>query len=90
MLKLLQVEANDFLCYGKLSLDVTKYSLVQLVADNGAGKTNILSIITEALYGKNPRGYAKGELFNRNTNATKYSISVKFTKDGSTYIATTN
>lgn len=90
MLKLLQVEANDFLCYGKLSLDVTKYSLVQLVADNGAGKTNILSIITEALYGKNPRGYAKGELFNRNTNATKYSISVKFSKDNSIYVATTN
>lgn len=90
MLKLLQVEANDFLCYGKLSLDVTRYSLVQLVADNGAGKTNILSIITEALYGKNPRGYAKGELFNRNTNATKYSISVKFSKDNSIYVATTN
>ena len=84
------MEANDFLCYGKLSLDVTRYSLVQLVADNGAGKTNILSIITEALYGKNPRGYAKGELFNRNTNATKYSISVTFSKDGSVYVATTN
>ena len=89
MLKLLRVEANDFLSYGKLDLDITKYPLCQLVADNGAGKTNILTVITEALYGKNPRGYAKGELFNRNTAAIKYTISVTFSTPDGKFIATT-
>lgn len=89
MLKLLRVKATDFLSYGNLDLDITKFSLCQLVADNGAGKTNILTVITEALYGKNPRGYAKGELFNRNVNATKFSISVLFETDEGIFLAET-
>lgn len=89
MLKLLRVKATDFLSYGNLDLDITKFSLCQLVADNGAGKTNILTVITEALYGKNPRGYAKGELFNRNVNATKFSISVLFETDEGVFLAET-
>jgi len=73
MLTLLRLEASNFLSYKELDVDLTRYSVCQLVGDNGAGKTNILSAITEAAYGKNIRGYSKEELSNI---FTKYLLDV--------------
>lgn len=78
MLKLLEAGADGFLSYDKLVISLAKVHMQQLVGVNGVGKTNLVTVLTEALYGKNIRGYTKGELFNRNNGATVFTIWVKF------------
>lgn len=89
MSTLLEVGAKNFLSYKNLVLNLVKFPLVQLVGVNGAGKTNLVSILTEALYGKNPRGYSKGELVNRNNPLLAFEIYVKFKDANDLYVATT-
>ena len=89
MSTLLEVGATNFLSYKSLVLNLVKFPLVQLVGANGAGKTNLVSILTEALYGKNPRGYSKGELVNRNNPLLAFEIYVKFKDANDLYVATT-
>ena len=86
---LLEAGARNFLSYKNLVLNLVKFPLVQLVGVNGAGKTNLVSILTEALYGKNPRGYSKGELVNRNNPLLAFEIYVKFKDANDLYVATT-
>ena len=84
-----EIGATNFLSYKNLVLDLTKHPLTQLVGANGAGKTNLVSVLTEALYGKNPRGYTKGELVNRNNPNLPFEIYVKFLDKGDKYVAST-
>jgi DNA repair exonuclease SbcCD ATPase subunit len=86
---LLEAGAKNFLSYKNLVLNLVKFPLVQLVGVNGAGKTNLVSILTEALYGKNLRGYSKGELVNRNNPLLAFEIYVKFKEGDDLYVATT-
>lgn len=90
MLKLLEIGAENFLSYKNIKLNLTEHHLAQLIGVNGAGKTNLLTIITEVLYGKNTRGYSKAELFNRNYSCANFTIYVKFQDNaGDIYIAKT-
>lgn len=90
MLKLLEAGADGFLSYDKLVIPLAKVHMQQLVGVNGVGKTNLVTVLTEALYGKNIRGYTKGELFNRNNGATVFTIWVKFQDYlGDIYVAKT-
>lgn len=89
MARILELGAEGFLSYGNIKLQLED-SLIQLLGDNGVGKTNLITVLTEALFSKNPRGYAKGELLNRSGKFKSSTIYVKFLgKDGSTYVATT-
>lgn len=89
MARILELGAEGFLSYGNIKLQLED-SLIQLLGDNGVGKTNLITVLTEALFSKNPRGYAKGELLNRSGKFKSATIYVKFLgKDGSTYVATT-
>lgn len=89
MARILELGAEGFLSYGNIKLQLED-SLIQLLGDNGVGKTNLITVLTEALFSKNHRGYAKGELLNRSGKFKSSTIYVKFLgKDGSTYVATT-
>lgn len=90
MAKLLEIGGTGFLSYGNIKIDLSKDGLVQLLGINGVGKTNIISLLTEALFSKNPRGYAKTDLLNRNGKYQKSTIYAKFADNsGNEYVATT-
>lgn len=89
MARILELGAEGFLSYGNIKLQLED-SLIQLLGDNGVGKTNLITVLTEALFSKNPRGYAKGELLNRSGKYKSSTIYVKFLgRDNSVYVATT-
>lgn len=66
-------------------IKLDEYPVLQLVGNNGAGKSSIPTILEELLYNKNSRGVKKGDIKNRYVDDTYYSGSVKFTMDGSEY-----
>ena len=89
MAKIVELGAEGFLSYGKIVLRLEE-GLTQLLGDNGVGKTNLITLLTEALFSKNPRGYSKGELINRSGKYKSATIYVKFIgNDKSEYVAKT-
>lgn len=89
MLTLQRIKIHNFLSYLDLDVDLTKYSVCQLVGNNGVGKTNLLIAITEAAFGKNIRGYSKEELSNRYTDDEGYNLTLEYKVDQDSYIAHT-
>lgn len=89
MLILESIKIHNFLSYKDLEVDLTKYKVCQLIGDNGSGKTNIISAITEAAFGKNIRGYSKEELSNRFTDEEGYSLILNYSNNFDKYIAST-
>ena len=89
MAKIVELGAEGFLSYGKIVLRLEE-GLTQLLGGNGVGKTNLITLLTEALFSKNPRGYSKGELINRSGKYKSATIYVKFIgNDKSEYVAKT-
>lgn len=89
MLILQRIKIHNFLSYLDLDVDLTKYSVCQLVGNNGVGKTNLLIAITEAAFGKNIRGYSKEELSNRYTDDEGYTLTLEYRVNQDQYIAHT-
>lgn len=80
---------SNFFSYGqdnylRLDDEVVK----QLIASNGAGKTSILLILEELLYGKNHKGVKKVDLLNRNSKAKTLNGEVGFTKGEDSFVVT--
>ena len=72
--------------YGKdnvLKLDENK--ITQVVGDNGAGKTSLIMLITEALFSKNLRNIKKDSISNDNTDDKGYHVELDFTDGVSEY-----
>ena len=82
---------SNFFSYGTdnyLQLDAE--GVQQLIAGNGAGKTSILLILEELLYGKNHKGVKKSDLKNRNLKAKILLGEVGFTKDNDKFVVAVN
>jgi DNA repair exonuclease SbcCD ATPase subunit len=67
------------------SIDFTDSSLTQLIGENGSGKTSILLILQEVLYGKNIKNIKKQDIANRHTVRKGYEINLKFSKNDDEY-----
>jgi len=67
-------------------LNLSNENVRQLIAGNGAGKTSILLILEEILYGKNHKGVKKADLLNRSVSSKELSGEVGFTKDGIIFV----
>ena len=89
MITLNYMRWSNFFSYGqdnylRLDDEVVK----QLIASNGAGKTSILLILEELLYGKNHKGVKKVDLLNRNSKAKTLNGEVGFTKGEDSFVVT--
>lgn len=89
MLTLKQIKIHNFLSYQDLTVDLRRYSVCQLIGSNGSGKTNLISAITEAAYGKNIRGYSKEELSNRYSDEEGYQLTLTYSVGNDEYVAHT-
>lgn len=77
---------DNMFSYGEgNSLSLDKHAVVQLVGNNGAGKSSIPLILEELLYNKNSKGIKKSEILNRYNGASHYSGSVTFSKGTDEY-----
>lgn len=86
MITLKVLKFSDCLPFGKnVEIDLTKSRTTQLVGKNGSGKSSIPLILEELLYNKNSKGLLKGDILNRFSGATEYSMSLTFTIDGVDY-----
>lgn len=86
MIKLGIMKWRNALSYGKdNAIDFSKDKLLQFIGKNGHGKSSIAIILEEVLYNKNSKGIKKGEVINRFTSDTSYSISLEFEKDSDKY-----
>jgi DNA repair exonuclease SbcCD ATPase subunit len=85
MITLQKLKWDNCFSYGSDNeLDLDDNTVTQIIGTNGMGKSSIPLIIEEALYNKNSKGIKKVDIPNRHIN-DGYSISLTFTKDGSTY-----
>ena len=64
--------------------------LVQLIGENGAGKSSIPIILEEALFNKNSKGVKKTDIINRNNPKKGYKIGLTFEVDNKEYIISIN
>lgn len=86
MITLKVLKFSDCLPFGKnVEIDLTKSRTTQLVGKNGSGKSSIPLILEELLYNKNSKGLLKGDILNRFSGATEYSMSLTFAIDGVDY-----
>ena len=72
--------------YGKNNeLDLQSNIIVQLVGENGAGKSTIPLLLEEALFNKNSKGVKKVDIVNRNSPKEGYKITLDFEVDDKSY-----
>ena len=64
--------------------------LVQLIGENGAGKSSIPIILEEALFNKNSKGVKKTDIINRNNPKKGYKIGLTFEVEDKEYIISIN
>jgi len=64
--------------------------LVQLIGENGAGKSSIPIILEEALFNKNSKGVKKTDIINRTNPKKGYKIGLSFEVDNKEYIISIN
>lgn len=72
-----QLKWENILSYKKGYFDFTT-GITNISGLNGAGKSSIISILTEVLFNKNPKGILKTDLFNRNLGEAYYNIKLTF------------
>lgn len=66
------------------SIDLNTDSIVQIIGENGSGKSSCALILEEVLYNKNSKGIKKGDIANRKKDGS-YRISLDFDVDGDSY-----
>jgi DNA repair exonuclease SbcCD ATPase subunit len=60
--------------------------LVQIVGQNGSGKSSIPMVLEETLFNKNSKGIKKGDVLNRLVNTNKYSSTLEFEAFSDEYV----
>ncbi len=71
-------------------LDLSNDILVQLIGENGAGKSSIPTILEESLFNKNSKGVKKTDIVNRNYPKKGYKIGLVFEVDNKEYFISIN
>ncbi len=90
MLLLKTLKWSNCYSYGPNNeIDLSSEKLMQILGDNGAGKSSIPLILEEVLFNKNSKGLLKGDIANRQLDGG-YSISLDFEKDGDEYTIATS
>jgi len=72
---------SDFRSYPRLDIEVASKSLVALVGENGAGKTNVLEALSLLTPGRGLRRAEIGEIA-RNGGGGGFAVSVEVLRDG--------
>jgi len=79
MIILKTLKWSNCFSYGRDNyLDLEKSIIVQLVGENGAGKSTIPLLLEEALFNKNSKGVKKVDIVNRNNPKDGYQIILDF------------
>jgi DNA repair exonuclease SbcCD ATPase subunit len=87
MITLKKLTWNNILSYqNPTSIQLDKEPLIQLVGENGSGKTTIPIVLQEILYGKNIKNIKKQDLVNRHSGKKGYSINLTFSKNNNEYV----
>lgn len=82
-----QLSFSNMFSYGENNVvDLSKNSINQFIAENGAGKTSIALILQELLFSKNVKGFKKGDILNRYIKAKTWKGSIFFTVDKVEYL----
>lgn len=71
---------------GDNSVQLNSDPLVQIVGQNGSGKSSIPMVLEEVLFNKNSKGIKKGDVLNRNVNTNKYSGTLEFEAFSDQYV----
>jgi DNA repair exonuclease SbcCD ATPase subunit len=77
--------SNCFSYGNNNTLDLSNNIIVQLVGENGAGKSTIPLLLEEALFNKNSKGVKKIDIVNRNNPKAGYQIQLAFEVDEKQY-----
>jgi len=86
MIELGKLQFSNCLPFGdNIEIDLAKNVTTQLVGKNGSGKSSIPLILEEILYNKNSKGVAKGDILNRFSGATEYTMKLDFKVNGTPY-----
>jgi len=79
MIILKTLKWSNCFSYGRDNyLDLEKSIIVQLVGENGAGKSTVPLLLEEALFNKNSKGVKKVDIVNRNNPKDGYQIILDF------------
>ncbi len=91
MIILKTLKWSNCFSYGRDNqLDLQSNIIVQLVGENGAGKSTIPLLLEEALFNKNSKGVKKVDIVNRNSPKDGYQILLDFEVDGRDYSISIN
>lgn len=91
MIILKTLKWSNCFSYGRDNqLDLQSNIIVQLVGENGAGKSTIPLLLEEALFNKNSKGVKKVDIVNRNHPTDGYQIILDFEVDGREYSISIN
>lgn len=86
MITLKTLTWSNCFSYGDYNiLNLENDILVQLIGENGAGKSSIPIILEEALFNKNSKGVKKADIVNRNNPKKGYRIGLTFSIDNKDY-----
>ena len=86
MITLKQLTWSNCFSYGdNNTVNLEKDILVQLIGENGAGKSSIPIILEEVLYNKNSKGIKKADIVNRNRSDKGYELGITFSVDNKSY-----
>jgi DNA repair exonuclease SbcCD ATPase subunit len=91
MIILKNLKWSNCFSYGKDNhLDLQDNIIVQLIGENGAGKSTIPLLLEEALFNKNSKGVKKVDIVNRNSPKDGYQIILDFTVNDKDYSISVN
>ena len=91
MIILKNLRWSNCFSYGKDNhLDLQSNIIVQLVGENGAGKSTIPLLLEEALFNKNSKGVKKVDIVNRNSPKDGYQIILDFAVNDKEYSISVN
>lgn len=86
MIVLKELKWDNCFSYGaNNSINFSNNIITQVLGENGHGKSSIVLILQEVLYGKNSKGIKKADILNRNISDSKYSITLDLEIDGIDY-----
>ncbi len=86
MIVLKQLKWSNCFSYGNNNVvDFSKNTITQVLGENGHGKSSIVLILQEILYGKNSKGIKKADILNRNQSGNKYDIELILEVNGIEY-----
>lgn len=87
MIVLKELKWDNTFSYGTdNSIDFSKNTITQVLGENGHGKSSIVLILQEVLYGKNSKGIKKADILNRNSKDSKYNISLSLEINNISYL----